>query len=328
MITVGSCFSGIGGIELGLEATGRFKTIWQIENDPYATAVLKKHWPGVERFGDIRTIPAERLTPVDLICGGYPCQPFSLAGKRKGADDARHLWPAMFRIICTVGPRYVLLENVPGHLSMGFGRVLGNLASVGYDAEWGVLSAAGVGAPHLRKRLFILAHTNNDGFSSNKNTAGIKPRKQSKQIREGTKQPKRSIGGKTWNSDVANTECGGRRESPRHFEKPQEPFCKTEREEGASFSGSGGSDVAHAKIGGWRQRDTNRQWSGAGAVTPEEWRRSSDSGWWIIEPNVGRMAARISNRVDRLKCLGNAVVPQVAEKIGRMILDAIDASRI
>lgn len=158
MLTVGSCFSGIGGLELGLEWTGGFKTKWQIENDPYATAVLKKHWPDVKRYGDITTISPAQLERVDVICGGYPCQPFSYAGRRAGETDARHLWPYMHEIIRELRPRFVLLENVPGHLSMGFGRVLGDLAECGYDAEWQVLSAAGVGAPHLRRRVFIMAY--------------------------------------------------------------------------------------------------------------------------------------------------------------------------
>lgn len=186
-LTVGSCFSGIGGLELGLEWTGGFETRWQIEFDPYASAVLRKHWPNAKRYGDITAVSGSDLEPVDVICGGYPCQPFSFAGKRKGHNDPRHLWPHLYRIICDLRPRFAVLENVPGHLSVGFGRVLGDLASSGYDAEWGVFSAAGVGAPHLRQRVFILANDRSqrkqgefaealhrvDSFSWSKNVRGV-----------------------------------------------------------------------------------------------------------------------------------------------------------
>ena len=156
MISIGSCFSGIGGIEKGLEDTGGFKTKWQIEIDEYATKVLEKHWPNVKRYRDIRDVV--RPERVDIITGGYPCQPFSVAGQRKGEQDERHLWPELLRLIRMLRPKYALLENVPGHLSMGFGRVIGDLAESGYDAEWQVLSARQFGANHLRRRIFIVAY--------------------------------------------------------------------------------------------------------------------------------------------------------------------------
>lgn len=155
---IGSLFSGIGGLELGLEWAGVGHTVWQVEREPFCLAVLAKHWPDVRRFDDVCTVGTHNLEPVDVICGGYPCQPFSHAGDRNGADDPRHLWPEFSRILGEMGPRYAVLENVPGHLSLGFGDVLGDLADLGYDAEWGVLSAAGVGAPHLRRRVFVVAH--------------------------------------------------------------------------------------------------------------------------------------------------------------------------
>lgn len=162
MLTVGSLFSGIGGLELGLELTGGFKTIWQVEIDDYANRVLERHWPGVSRYRDIRECGAHNLERVDLICGGFPCQPHSVAGKRQASKDERDLWGEFYRIICEVRPRWVVAENVPGLLSSEagrfFGRVLRDLAQAGYDAEWGIVSAADMGAPHLRKRVFIVAH--------------------------------------------------------------------------------------------------------------------------------------------------------------------------
>ena len=222
-LTIGSCFSGIGGIELGLEWTGGFETRWQIENDKYAKMVLRKNFPTVVRFDDIRNVDCKTLEPVDIIVGGYPCQPFSVIGKRKGENDDRYLWRDLLRIICRIRPRYALLENVPGHLSLGFGRVLGDLAEVGYDAEWQVLSASAVGAPHVRKRIFILA------------------------------------------------------------------YPKSEQ-------------------GNW-------------IFKPGIWGDFKSGIRWEAEPNVGRVADGISNQLHRLKCLGNAVVPQVSQKIGEMILN-------
>lgn len=161
-LTVGSLFSGIGGFDLGLECAG-MQVIWQSEIDEFASRVLKKHWPDVPNLGDITKVDWSKVERPDVICGGYPCQPFSTAGKRGGANDARHLWPAMHNAICVLRPRYALMENVRGHLSLGFGRVLGDLAEIGYDAEWQIIPAAAVGAPHKRDRVFIVAYPNNTG---------------------------------------------------------------------------------------------------------------------------------------------------------------------
>lgn len=157
-LRVGSLFSGIGGLELGLESLG-MEVAWQVEIDPFCREVLAHHWPNVRRFDDVRSVSSEDLEYVDVICGGYPCQPFSLAGKRKGKNDERHLWPEFHRLLRDLRPKYAILENVPGHLSMGFGEVLSDLHQIGYDAEWDIIAAADyrVGAPHLRKRLFVIA---------------------------------------------------------------------------------------------------------------------------------------------------------------------------
>jgi hypothetical protein len=135
LVTVGSLFSGIGGLDLGLERAG-MTVRWQSEIDPYCCRVLAKHWPHVPNLGDVKTIDWSTVEPVDLICGGYPCQPFSLAGVRRGEADPRHLWPFFRDALRHLRPRFALLENVPGHLSLGFGRVLGDLAELGYDCEW------------------------------------------------------------------------------------------------------------------------------------------------------------------------------------------------
>lgn len=157
-MTVGSLFSGIGGLDLGLERAG-MDVIWQSEIDPYACAVLRKHWSEVPNLGDITAIDWSGVGRPDLVCGGFPCQDVSVAGKRAGIEGARTgLWREFLRCLREVGPRWALLENVPGLLSLGFGRVLGDLAENGFDAEWSVLSACAMGAPHTRERVFVVAY--------------------------------------------------------------------------------------------------------------------------------------------------------------------------
>jgi DNA (cytosine-5)-methyltransferase 1 len=163
-VKVGSLFSGIGGLDLGLERAG-MTVAWQSEIDPYACRVLAKHWPDVPNLGDITTIDWSTVEPVDIICGGYPCQPFSNNGHRKGSDDQRHLWPFMLDAIRVLRPRYVVAENVPGHLSLGFDRVLADLASLGFDVEWSIIPACAFGAPHTRERLYFVAHTQGLGWN-------------------------------------------------------------------------------------------------------------------------------------------------------------------
>ena len=160
-LTVGSLFAGIGGFDIGLESVGMV-TRWQVEIDPFCRSVLAKHWPDVVRYDDIRQVDWSTAEPVDVVCGGFPCQPVSVAGKQRGEDDERWLWPEFARCIRETRPRFAVLENVPGLLTADggrlFGGILGDLAALGYNAEWRVLSARDVGAPHLRQRLWIIAY--------------------------------------------------------------------------------------------------------------------------------------------------------------------------
>lgn len=159
----GICFAGIGGDALGLERVG-FENRWFIEDDEYCQRVLKKHWPTVPCYGDIRAV-GDGLEWVDLIAGGFPCQDISVAGKGEGIyGDRSILWFEMLRVIRAVRPHYVLVENVPALLGRGLGRVLGDLAESGYDAEWDCLPAAAFGAPHRRNRLFIVAYPDGKGL--------------------------------------------------------------------------------------------------------------------------------------------------------------------
>jgi DNA (cytosine-5)-methyltransferase 1 len=159
VITVGSLFSGIGGMDLGLERAG-MRVIWQSEIDPYASRVLARHWPTVPNLGDITTIDWSTVERPDLICGGYPCPAFSQAAA--GRNVAPDLWPHMRDAIAALRPGWVLLENVAAHLGRGFPSVLADLHALGFDAEWDVVTACSVGASHPRRRLFCVAHSNRD----------------------------------------------------------------------------------------------------------------------------------------------------------------------
>jgi len=268
-----SLFAGIGGIDLGLERAG-MTCVGQVEWESFPQAVLQKHWPDVPKIEDVRDFDGHEFGEFDLLAGGYPCQPFSVAGSRKGKDDIRHLWPEVHRIIRNVRPRVVLLENVTGHLSLGFSDVLGDLASCGYDAEWDCIPAAAVGAPHRRDRVFIVA----------------------------TKRAESMANTKSQFSDGSNN----------HTRK-----CLASRPSTKLGDSSGQTHVADTDGAGFKKQHaatvTNRP--GHSARSINSFRRE-----WPAEPNVGRVAHGVPNRVDRLKGLGNAVVPQVAEYIGRRIL--------
>lgn len=170
-LTFGSLFAGIGGFDLGFERAG-MKCRWQVEIEPYCQKVLTKHWPDVGRWDDVRTFPPTPAEDwyVDVICGGFPCQDISNAGKRKGIEGKRSgLWTEFAKIIRILRPKYVVVENVAAILIRGFPKVLGDLAESGYDAEWSLFPMCSLGAPHSRERLFLIAHTNKIGRRCRRN---------------------------------------------------------------------------------------------------------------------------------------------------------------
>ena len=291
MMTFGSLFSGIGGIDLGLERAG-MTCAWQVEIDPWCRQVLTKHWPNVRRYEDVSAVGGDTLEPVELIAGGFPCQDVSVAGQRAGIQDGNRsgLWSEFHRIIRELRPRYVFVENVPGLLTNGMGRVLGDLADIGYDAEWEVLSAADVGAPHLRKRVFIVAHTQIVQCNGRNDNSRI--------CQQGGTVSK--FGNRSRTKDVAdaisNATGATYRSSGRSSEQRWDDESVGQRDPVGSHTGDGSADVSDAQ----RERET----------------------WWTTEPDVGRVANGVPRRVDRLKGLGNAVVPQCAEWVGRKIVSS------
>jgi DNA (cytosine-5)-methyltransferase 1 len=239
-LTFGSLFAGIGGFDLGFERAG-MSCKWQVEIDEYANKVLQKHWPEVHRERDIRECGRHNLEPVDVICGGFPCQDISYAGLGAGLDGERSgLFFEAIRVVCELRPRIVVLENVAALLTRGLDRVLGTLAEIGFDAEWHCIPAAAVGAPSLRRRIFVIAST----------------------------------------GDLAH------------------PVCQ-------------GLQGLH---------DAGRR------VDLQSVAADISSNIWHTTPRVCGRGARISRRVDRLRGLGNAVVPQVAEWIGRRIVEVNESS--
>jgi len=273
-LTFGSLFAGIGGFDLGLERAGMVCK-WQVEIDQYASKVLEKHWPNVCRWDDVRTWPQPNTEYVDVICGGFPCQDISYAGKGAGLHGERSgLFFEAIRVIREMGPRLIVLENVAALLTRGMGDVLGSLASIGFDAEWHCIPACSVGAAHIRDRVFILGYANGCGGQAWKSARPTARHRLSA-------GPTSSYAASMANADSnrrSQVECENR-------------TATTEPREFRSFM---------------QQRPGRRY-----------------ADWWSTEPNVGRVANGVPARVDRLRGLGNAVVPQVAEYIGRMIVDSI-----
>jgi len=232
-LTIGSLFSGIGGLELGLEWAGLGPVLWQVEMDPFCRRVLEKHWPGVERYADVRSIRASQLRPVDLICGGFPCQDVSASGKGAGLSGAQSgLWYEFWRIAKEARPRFLVIENVRSGASRWLCQVRTHLHQLGYQTEALGIAARDVGAPQRRARVFVVAHS---------------PRQRR---------------GRLVRSHVETTK-----------EDRQAPSRRS------------------APVG----------------------------GCWSTEPSMGRVAYGVPCRMDQLRALGNAVVPQQAEVVGEVI---------
>jgi len=311
--TVGSLFSGIGGLDLGLERAG-WEVKWQVEINEWCRKILTKHWPDVPRHGDIKELQGDELEAVDLIAGGFPCQPVSLAGKREAQADPRWLWPEFLRIVSEVRPRLVLVENVPGLLHRGMAGVIGDLSACGYDAEWNRLSAAAVGAPHLRERVFIVAHSIS-GAGGGQRRIFEDPQGQgwgTSEAGQASLQPegRQAHYSDTQSSgeDVAHTPDGSDERSGSRGDVGglQEAVLRS--------SGHTHDWSTQCRLGIPSHGLSNRLGELGGRIEA-----ASDCGGW--ECGVPRVIKGQKGRVDRLRGLGNAVVPQVAEWIGRRLLD-------
>ena len=303
-----SLFSGIGGLDLAAEMAG-FRTVGQCEWADYPTKVLEKHWPNAPRWRDIRTLTGESfyektgMRTVDVISGGFPCQPFSVAGKRRGKEDDRYLWPEMLRVISELRPAWVIGENVAGIVSMALDQVYADLENEGYSVQAFIIPACSVDAPHRRDRCAIVAYSDRRRYIYRENE---------KHSAETWEHAQRDSGRCSKNvADAKSTEC--ERERRKAWKWRAKPRCC-------------GNDVSDTDNRGWtlwgnRELSTAEETATGGADFGGRASEYVTGEWWPAEPDVGRVAYGISARVDRLKCLGNAVVPQQFYPIFQAIAD-------
>ena len=417
MLRVLDLFSGIGGFSRGLERTGGFETAAFCEYAEWPRKVLAKHWPNVPIFEDVRTLKGSDIDgPIDVICGGYPCQPFSMAGRRKGQEDDRHLWPEFNRLVAELRPTWVIGENVAGHISMGLDDVLSDLEGQGYACRTFVIPACATDAPHRRDRVWTVANASGrrscesrqredeqqgrtKAVGGSENLAHA-PQLQRDGGRENPEQSKRQVpqsGTRSGTQHVADADSkrepamrrersyftgegagrgndgrgsrtdakrevsdGGAEQNSSHVAHAADPRLSDgqppEQPKDEAKSGTGvvtkpkrrRQNVAHAiGIGqsgqGEHEQPSNRQTQGEGKadnVKPERQsrKRRTEPGMggmvdglpagmdrpcrWPDEPDIPRVAKGVKDRANRLKALGNAVVPQIPEMIGRAILQA------
>ena len=314
-------FSGIGGFTLGLDSTNFFETVKFVEKDKYCQKVLQKNFPNIPIEEDIKNVKGKE-GEADVICGGFPCQPFSVAGKQKGTSDDRHLWPEMFRLIREIKPQFVIGENVKNIINIQdgvvFETVCTDLESEGYEVQSFNIPAAGVGAPHRRERVWIVAYAERyNEIQQIQKSDGTQNQVQSKRGQEDSAS---WISGRTnsirqtnnrYETNVAYTESIESHvgEHGKHQE---------ERSRQGEIRGENSHDANtySKRLEGFRAEHELRN--------SEKEKQTSGNSWWSVEPNVGRGANGVPGRIHRLKGLGNAIVPQIAKEIGLAIKKVVN----
>jgi len=294
-------FSGIGGFALAARWVG-WETVGFCEIEPYCQKVLRKHWPDVPIYDDVRELTGETVGSVDIITGGYPCQPFSVAGKRRGEADDRHLWPEFARLIRELRPRWVVGENVAGHIGMGLDEVLSNLEGLGYTWETFVIPACAVNAPHRRDRVWTVAYPNGNGEPNVPNHA------EAPRILDVANPDDRVHEGRLAPGEDPEAPSGGQGGDSGEGQTPHGEWVWSE-------SGTGSKIIADTSGEGLERH---------GEVTGrarQAYAPASDTCWWKVEPPVGRMVDGLPDRSHRIKGLGNSIVPQIAEAIFRSIVE-------
>jgi len=349
VIRIGSLFSGIGGLELGIEAALsehgiKHHVAWQVERDPFPRSILAMHWPSADRTVEYVTLASgSNLAPVDLICGGFPCQDLSYAGKGAGLEGERSgLWSEYRRIVCELRPQIVIMENVAALLTRGVERVLGDLAALGYDARWRCVRASDVGAPHRRERLFIVAYAHGirrDGRArASDECAGVGELADGGNVADPHVERLEGRGG---------PERSGAKQRAARARRPARPddaqlansaivfgigsdhHAGSDKKSGRSLPESGnGNGTGGPKCKGvsslrrmGRVPDGFPAWMDA-PVIPDRWPSGpgeAQAGW---EPP--RTTAKEQDKAKRLKALGNAVVPAVGREVMRWALTWVD----
>ena len=314
-------FAGIGGFTLGLDSTNFFETVKFVEKDKYCQKVLQKNFPNIPIEEDIKNVKGKE-GEADVICGGFPCQPFSVAGKQKGTSDDRHLWPEMFRLIREIKPQFVIGENVKNIINIQdgvvFETVCTDLESEGYEVQSFNIPAAGVGAPHRRERIWIVAHAERyNEIQQIQKSDGIQDQVQSKRGQKDSA---------SWISSRANSirQTDNRYETNVANTKSIESHVgehgkhQEERSRQGEIRGENSHDANtySKRLERFRAEHELRN--------SKEEKQTSGNSWWSVEPNVGRVANGVPGRVHRLKGLGNAIVPQIAKEIGLAIKKVIN----
>ena len=441
-------FSGIGGFSLGLESAGLVDTVAFCDFDKYCKQVLKKHWEHVPIYNDVKELNYERLKTdgivseergIDIITGGYPCQPFSVAGRKKGEEDPRHVWPEMFRLVQELRPTWVIGENVGGHIKLGLDTVLENLESEGYTARTFSISASSIGANHQRERIWTIAHSNELGRNDRSNywqgrSVSNDEERNSKEgqskwsgwfdrlgeigsVMENTRRShwpwsefqgendyeigegdanqferssstsqsnvadsdtrlsnreKEKIRSRGQTSDISSARGGEKKmadsesvsSNERELGNSQEENRQERQVGGQTRGGDGDRNVSNGEMAdsdserlqglrqhtlmegesrekeftegslqeeyGTKMADSDSERGRSGETEWEDAENAWESsrcpiaGWWDVEPNVGRVAHGVPKRVDRLKSLGNSVVPQIPFLIGLAIRRTIE----
>lgn len=309
-------FSGIGGFSLGLERSGGFETVAFCEIAPKCRHLLTHHWPSVPVFPDITTLTGDDVGPVDAICGGFPCQDISFAGKGAGlAGERSGLWREYARLVRELRPAFVIVENVSALLGRGLGEVLGDLAALGYDAWWDCIPASAIGAPHRRDRLWIVAYAGGQQHQGYGNALR-------REIASGLASALADAG--LCLRDDAEADALGAyadRARPHRAQIHQHRDAEL-RHQQDGLAEPLGHDVADAAL---RQRHVEPPSESCQRQRRVAVGRRIVPSWrdWRSEPDVGRVAHGVPARVDRLHGLGNAVVPQIPELIGRAIIRAM-----
>jgi DNA (cytosine-5)-methyltransferase 1 len=343
MLKLLDLFSGIGGFSLGLESTGGFETIAFVEKDDFCQKVLKKHWPNITIEGDIRNVKGDKYE-ADVITGGFPCQPFSVAGKRKGTDDDRYLWDETIRVVRECKPRWFIGENVEGLININNGVVLRqvqtDLEKEGFEVQCIIIPASGIGAWHQRKRIWILAHN-----VSNSNTRlGIGQRKEIQTRGTSTnnssedvsnpngnrKKWNKSKDGKRWwfesfnnSKDVSNSESVSSNDGRYGDDSKEKQIqLKAGRKDSNGYVSNSDSERLEGHRNKQQLQENGREKHSIGNSNDE-----TKESWWQTQSRICGVPNGVSFELDkgrnnRIKSLGNSIVPQIVRQLGFAILEA------